>query len=721
MNEKIDKSIFEDVPYQEPDQIVDKSIFEDVPYDEASVERQMQDIDKRNMDKAQTRENLKAVGASGTALIGTESLRRGISGAGQALIEKAGYLTPEDMDLITKNSKEYKKSRSFTDLIEELRKLAEQTSKAAPELHIRGVESLKPLPPISGQELMPVLGDITKAPMMELSPEELPQAKSFKSKSAAELEALLKEKDLLESKINTLQETGLESIERNRELNSLSENLDNVNKKITTTMPDAGRNPVYTVQPSLSDYEKATNIPEEVLQVRPELANKKIQKQFLPVIQEQVDFLKTGKITPYDMAKYIKGLQEATSNSKFPTEAEKFKQELARNMSNKLKTLEGAEGYAEGQRLSRKAIIIEKALKDYGLSLDQVEKDGTVNIRNNSKIENIYKKGNQREIDRLNKYIDRAQKLQMEISTFGNGSAASPSIDRFQDEFKFANIKNKVAEAKEKPIVTSLKKLVGTVIGGSTAGTPGAVIGYGAAGTSTTGTKLQELAALAKASKTYKAAAGASKALGPIAALGAGLLASGQSQAAGEPLPLSAAKGVAETLSPPGLSGSEAISQGQIAAEEQIASMTPEELTQAPELPADIMSAQDVVLSNPIITETLKGAAKGLVSPIPDLAKAGKSALESFGTERSLSARERQEKQMQSADNLSESKFETTNGPAITDFANYLESSPDKVAQEYSRVLRQVISSPDREKSAVLFGLNQNPAFRRLTKEYQRK
>jgi hypothetical protein len=136
-------------------------------------------------------------------------------------------------------------------------------------------------------------------------------------------------------------------------------------------------------------------------------------------------------------------------------------------------------------------------------------------------------------------------------------------------------------------------------------------------------------------------------------------------------------------------------------------------------MPSDIMGAQDVVMSNPIITETLKGAAKGLVSPIPDLAKMGASALDSFGTKRSADARQRMEKQMNASESFGESKFETTDGPAMTQFADYLENSQDKASQEYGRVMRQVISSPDREKQAVLFSLNQNPAFRKLAKEYK--
>jgi hypothetical protein len=65
-------------------------------------------------------------------------------------------------------------------------------------------------------------------------------------------------------------------------------------------------------------------------------------------------------------------------------------------------------------------------------------------------------------------------------------------------------------------------------------------------------------------------------------------------------------------------------------------------------------------------------------------------------------------------------KFESTDEQDLQEFINYLSGkSEDKAAQEYNRVLAQIQNAPDRQKSAILSGLNQNPAFRKLAREYK--
>ena len=64
-------------------------------------------------------------------------------------------------------------------------------------------------------------------------------------------------------------------------------------------------------------------------------------------------------------------------------------------------------------------------------------------------------------------------------------------------------------------------------------------------------------------------------------------------------------------------------------------------------------------------------------------------------------------KQVLKADNPSE----------IASIAQSMQASPDKASQEYSRVLSQIVDAPVSQKEAVLFGLNQQPAFRELLKK----
>ncbi len=68
-------------------------------------------------------------------------------------------------------------------------------------------------------------------------------------------------------------------------------------------------------------------------------------------------------------------------------------------------------------------------------------------------------------------------------------------------------------------------------------------------------------------------------------------------------------------------------------------------------------------------------------------------------------------KQVLKADNPSE----------IASIAQSMQASPDKASQEYSRVLSQIVDAPVSQKEAVLFGLNQQPAFRELLRKLKDK
>jgi hypothetical protein len=57
------------------------------------------------------------------------------------------------------------------------------------------------------------------------------------------------------------------------------------------------------------------------------------------------------------------------------------------------------------------------------------------------------------------------------------------------------------------------------------------------------------------------------------------------------------------------------------------------------------------------------------------------------------------------------------NPAEIAGIAKALQSNADKASQEYGRVLSQIVDAPMREKESILFGLNQQPAFRELVRK----
>jgi len=643
----------------------------DQPFEEISTESQTPILEESLPEQPK----IKTVAL--TAGLGTEALRKGISGAGQYGLEKLGKLTPQQMKTISEAPEEYKKARSFSDLLDQFQELGQQTRQAGFEARRRGVESLKGLEPIKGQEIIPELGDISKGPIMELAPEELPQIKKVPSKQISNLENLLKQKESLQNKLGKLQETGIESIERNKEINNLSEKLSDINSKISQGFPEALRSPVESIPPTLKDFEKATNIPGELLQVRPELANKKIQKQLSKTLKDEIDFLKTGSIEPAKLADYVRSLQEKTSYLTAPSEVEKFKQEIARNVSNYLKSLEGAEGYAKGQAQSQKAIQLEKGMREFGLGLDS---ENNIKITNPKKIENIYKTGNQKEIDRLNRYINQAQELQLELNVPLKSDIIPTEIDKFQTEFPLATIKKTVEEAKDLPLVTTAKRTIGAAVGGALGGIPGAIAGVTGAGALPTGTKAQEAISLAKGTGAYKAAAKASKFLGPAA----GLIAAG-----------TAFKGAEEA----GLEGLEklGVTAGEV--------INPIPFT-------DVTGAYIAAKKEKGVIPSAKAAGEAYIKPLKEIieqpSKIDYSSEELRRMERGEST---------PSFKAYKGNLKSDDPAEIASVAQTLQTNTDKASQEYARVLNQIVDAPASQKEAVLFGLNQQPAFRELVRK----
>lgn len=620
---------------------------------------------------------------AGAAAYGAvETGKKAITGATGTFLDKIGVLTPEQQNLIAQSPEDYRKARPLEDLQESFRELGQQTRQRGFDARNIGVESLADLEPFKAKELIPALGRLEKAQKLTLSPEELPKARPNTAKMTR-FENLLKQKQELESSLKGMTDTGIESFEMNKQINETSKRLEDINKQISKNIPNTLKEAISpSILPTTADFSKVTNLPPELLEVRPDLSQTKIPKEYGQMLQKEIDFLKTGEMTPKQMASFVKKAQEKASYTPFPTEEDKFKQEIARIYSEELKAKPGAELYAKGQEISKKAIELEKGFKEFGLGLDS---ENNVKVTNPKKLENLYKKGSSADISRFEKYVKEAQDLGINLeNTMGLDVS---NIDRFQTELPFASIKQTVETAKDLPGVGTAKRIAGSAVGGALGGIPGAIAGYTGATALPTGTKIQEAASLAKGSGAFKTAAKAAKFLGPAAGLATAGLTYAQGMEEGLSTPESAAIAGAEVLNPIPLT----------------------DTLQA------YKAAKQEFEKEPGIVKPAQAAAKAFVKPMTELQtgieqKAGMTGQELYKAERSASSPSK---------TLSDSKFENTSGPEMTKFADYLEQSPDKISQEYSRVIRQVISSPDREKSATLFSLNQNPAFRELAKKYK--
>ena len=61
--------------------------------------------------------------------------------------------------------------------------------------------------------------------------------------------------------------------------------------------------------------------------------------------------------------------------------------------------------------------------------------------------------------------------------------------------------------------------------------------------------------------------------------------------------------------------------------------------------------------------------------------------------------------------------LKSDNPAEIASIAQAMQASPDKASQEYARVLSQINDAQPSQKEAILFGLNQQPAFREIVRK----
>jgi hypothetical protein len=471
--------------------------------------------------------------------VAVEGLRSKASDLGQAALNRVGKLSPSDMQSITDQPELYSKSRSFQDLLDEFKNLGDATRQKGFNYAEQAKESLKGLGPIKGDDLISSLSRVGTAPMVDLPESELPQPKT-NTDSFSQLESASKNKQALEAKLNSMLDSGIESAGMNEQINDVKKQLDNVNSQIQGLSRQAQKGLLNPSMPTLSDYTQATNFPEEILSANPDLKTKRIPKNYANILGEEVDFLKGGEMSAYDVGKkYIQRLQDAAKyNAVVPDEANKFKQEMARNISEELKSLPGAEDYAQNQSLSKKSIQAEEALREFGIGFDS---EGNYKVTNPNKIQKIYKDGNQSEISRLQRLIENAQNIGYNPES-SIDAAQMQQIDRFQTELPLASIKKRVAEAGDSKLASATR----SVVGGALGGVPGAVAGTVAP----SGTKLQELASLAKGSKAYKGLAKASKLAGPLAGLAVAGLSYNDARDRGLDVPESVGVTAGEVLNP---------------------------------------------------------------------------------------------------------------------------------------------------------------------------
>jgi hypothetical protein len=606
--------------------------------------------------------------------VGVDVARRGLEAGGQKLLEGMGKLKPDQIKTLTADPEAYKKARNFEKLLEDFTSLGQKTRELGFSSAKEAKESLKALPNIPTKGVVGAMSSIQSAPFVDIPESELPKPLP-RTSNITQLEKLGARKVQLQDEIRRRIESGVESVDFNKELDILNSQLkqteDGIQKATTGALDDL-RNPV---KPTLSDYENVTGIPEQILEANPNLKNKRIQKEMGAALKSEVDFLKSGTVSPYDLGqKYIQNLQDKASYGGIPDETTKFRQEMARNVQEHLKEFEGTEEYSRKQGLSKKAIESEEKLAQFGLGLDAEDR---VIMKSPNKIKEIYKKGNASEISRLEKIIEEAQNIG--FNPMSNiDTEQMKQIDRFQSEFPLAAIKNTVEATPE----NWMGRVVKGTVGGMVAGPGGAAV---AATALPTMTKIQETAALAKGSDLFKGASKVAKFAGPLAGLATAALSYKDARRQGlDPLESSAVT-VGEVVNPIPLTD---VTGAYIAGKQEF-KKNPWDEALAP---------------------AAKAASTAFVKPMVTAYEEGKK-----GTQAVSKANINDYKQQFRTPDY---KFQSTDSGNMQNLSDRLaEFRDNKAAQGWSQELTEASQQSDSQKEATLHRLNQLKEFRALVRK----
>lgn len=516
-----------------------------------------------------------------------------------------------------------------------------------------------------------------------------------------------------------------------------------------------------------SSLEEIKRAPREIREVNPFLENRSLGDDYADALEHHIkDIRHSAELDPIRVDQKLKEIRRFVPQGKMHPD-EKFNSELATEVKNYLQNRYPE--YKEGMNDSARAINTEKYFKEVGIGVKKDIKDlledGTlgsddvVNLEDSgkSKINKILLNTGTDKMNTERQYLRKA----LQGSVLNGDLLGNP--DDLMEEAHISALKNKIDELKKGQKLSSFE-LTRASQGDLSAGVLAKLGGLG--------TKLQEYYALKKGAgwddikgasselknavkgvvdaedainrtKALKGAVGAgtdllantafagTKALGkslPFIGGALGAITAAQAAESGELSPVAAtAAGIGEVVNPVPFTdvveGAKAASQE---VDEAIASHTPEELTAEPDFSGDLVDpAAQLTQQNPVVRSAISGFVKGTVSPIPEMTKGLVKNINEGGLERSNDARSRMEQQMKALDAF---KPKEEKKPTHESFKEFVEQGPehlanlaesfkaDSSAQAFIAPLEKAANADDRTRTAVLFGLYQQPAFRAALK-----
>ncbi len=443
---------------------------------------------------------------------------------------------------------------------------------------------------------------------------------------------------------------------------------------------------VETVKTAAAEeFDSIKNTPKKIRDVAPELNNRVLGQDYANSLQDAIsDVEHSAEVSPIRLDQKLQEIRDNVPDGKANTVG-KFNAEIAKELRSKLRDV--SPEYATGMDKAAESFKSEELFDKLGIRHNKELARVTLDDSGRSKINATLLNPDKNVASRA--YLEEALQNAMKQGHLPQGS----TVDDLLKKADVSALKGEVGRLKEGKALNAFD--VNSIAKGEMSRAPGIIGKMG-------GTKMQEALALYKSSKLGNGI----KALGkyglPLVGGLAGGMAAANAADSGELSPSQAIlAGGAETLNP--LPLTDAV-QGAVEANKAYDDVTDEiKLSQEYwDAPGDINSVK------PALAAVAAGA-KGYTAPAVE-------SLDKFGTERSNDARARMEQNMNARAPKAEKPHE--------EFKSFVEQRPEQI-QELAQLfsgdektasfvapLEKAAQADDRTRSAVLFGLYQQPAFR---------
>lgn len=453
-----------------------------------------------------------------------------------------------------------------------------------------------------------------------------------------------------------------------------------------------------------AEFDSIKNTPKKIRNVAPELENKILGQDYANSLQDAIsDVEHSSEISPVRLDQKLQEIRDNVPEGKANTVG-KFNEKLSQAVREDLRkrSPEYAAAMDKSSETFKTEALFDKLGIRYNKDLDRVTLDDSGKSKINSTL--LDPKKNDSSYAYLKEALEDAKRQ-------GN-LPANATVEDMLKTGEVSALKGEVGRLREGKALNAFD--VNSIAKGEMSRAPGIVGKMG-------GTKIQELYALYKNSLGGKMVqAGSKYGLPVLGAVAAGASAASAAESGDLSPEAAVVAGAAEIANPlPGVDVVEGAKQASKNIDQTLLTSPQEDLTAQPEMGPDALGGADLVSQNPLIQSAVKGFAEGAVSPIPDLAKGAVNGLNNFGTSQSNDARSRMEQNMKAsfkkeAPHEEFRSFVEQRPEQIQELAQYFSNDPSMAS--FVAPLEKAAAGDERTRSAVLFGLYQQPAFRHAMK-----